>query len=67
MYTIPFCYASSSSKAATVTQKLIQASKTRPRTKSPSHKMRVHHEESGQQVSQNHANNSPSISFALIM
>ena len=49
MYTFPLYYASSSGGKAAAIQ---QASKVRPRTKSPSHKMRVHHEESNQQVSQ---------------
>ena len=48
MYAIPLNYASSGGKAAVIQQ----ASKVRPRTKSPSHKMRVHHEESNQQVRQ---------------
>ena len=48
MYAFPLYYASSGSKVAVMQQ----ASKVRPRTKSPSHKMRVHHEESSQQVSQ---------------
>ena len=47
MHAFPLYYASSGSKVAVIQQ----ASKVRPRTKSPSHKMRVQHEESNQQVS----------------
>ena len=50
MYAFPLYYASSGGKVAVIQQ----ASKFRPRTKSPSHKMRVHHEESNEQVSQYH-------------
>ena len=50
MYAFSAYYASSGGKAAVIQQ----ASKMRPRTKSPSHKMRVHHEESNQQVSQDY-------------
>lgn len=45
MYAFPLYYASSGGKVAVIQQ----ASKVRPRTKSPSHKMRVHHEESNEQ------------------
>ena len=50
MYAFSAYYASSGGKAAVIQQ----ASKVRPRTKSPSHKMRVHHEKSNQQVRQDY-------------